>query len=80
MIFQLGTKKEVPYVTADKLGNFEPPEEPVGDGPGEGGKPYVMPPSRQNDVEESIGEYGMNMAASDDISLTRSIPDTRLPE
>jgi len=72
--------KKAPWYTADKLGNFEPEEEPVGDGPGEGGKPYRLPADKQNDVDESIGNYGMNMAVSDAISLERAIPDTRQDE
>lgn len=40
-------------------------------GPGEGGKPYHMPEERANDVAESEGEYGMNIAASDDIAMNR---------
>lgn len=72
--------KKAPWMTPDKLGNFEPEEEPVGDGPGEGGKAYRLPADRQNDVDESIGNYGMNMAVSDAISLERAIPDTRQAE
>jgi len=62
------------------LGNFEPEEEPIGDGPGEGGKAYRLPADKQNEVDESIGNYGMNMAVSDAISLERAIPDTRQAE
>jgi hypothetical protein len=72
--------KPAPWITMDKLGNFEPEEEPIGDGPGEGGKPYKLPPDQQNLADESIGEYGMNMAVSNVISLERAIPDTRMSE
>jgi len=72
--------KQAPWFTEDKLGNFEPEEEPVGDGPGEGGKAYRLPADKQNEVDESIGNYGMNMAVSDAISLERAIPDTRQSE
>lgn len=72
--------KKAPWFTPDKLGNFEPEEEPVGDGPGEGGKAYRLPPHDQNKADESIGNYGMNMAVSNAISLERAIPDTRQEE
>jgi len=72
--------RPVPFITMDKLGNFEPEEEPVGDGPGDGGKPYKLPADKQNEADESIGEYGMNMAVSNVISLERPIPDTRMAE
>ncbi|GBO98466.1 N-acetylgalactosaminyltransferase 7 [Eumeta japonica] len=62
------------------LGNFEPKEKPLGKGPGEGGKPYHMADERANDIAESESEYGMNIAASDDIAMDRSVPDTRLSE
>ncbi|CAG7687944.1 unnamed protein product [Allacma fusca] len=71
----------VPFLDENKYGNFEPPEEPPGDGPGEGGKPYILPPSEENAVEVSLGKYkGICVRASDDISLTRTIPDTRPEE
>ena len=73
-------KREVPHLTPDKRGNFEPDEEPFGDGPGEGGKPYNLPPEQQNEADKSISEYGMNMAVSKAISLERAIPDTRMEE
>lgn len=62
------------------MGNFEPPEEPIGNGPGEGGAPYELPPEKRNEGEESNSNYGMNMAVSDAISLERTIPDTRMEE
>jgi len=62
------------------LGNFEPAEEPVGDGPGDGGNSYELPADKKNEGEESISNYGMNMAVSDAISLERPIPDTRMEE
>lgn len=62
------------------MGNFEPRHTKQREGPGENGKPYILPSSRKNDVESSIMEYGMNMACSNNISMHRSIVDTRLPE
>ncbi|KAL4715304.1 hypothetical protein ACJJTC_004756 [Scirpophaga incertulas] len=63
-----------------ELGNFEPKDKRSVSGPGEEGKPYHMAPDRANDVADSESEYGMNIAASDDIAMNRSIPDTRLDE
>ncbi|XP_035703837.1 N-acetylgalactosaminyltransferase 7 isoform X3 [Folsomia candida] len=77
---RLRTEREVPFLTPEKLGNFEPEEEPIGDGPGDGGKPYRLPANKQNEADESISEYGMNMAVSNAISLERPIPDTRMSE
>lgn len=62
------------------MGNFEPEHIEVKEGPGEEGKPHIMRDSQANDVAESESQYGMNMACSDEISLDRTIPDTRLEE
>jgi len=70
----------LPYLTPGKLGNFEPPEEPISSAPGENGEAYNLPPDQENEGEQSIGEYGMNMAVSNAISLERTIPDTRQEE
>lgn len=71
---------EVPVFVADRLGNFEPlPTEPRR-GPGEGGKRHDLQPDQENEAQQSISEYGMNMACSDEIALDRAIPDLRLPE
>lgn len=72
--------KTGPRLTKE-LGNFEPKDkgEPRV-GPGEGGRPHVLRSDQQNDASQSLTEYGMNMVCSDEISLDRSIPDTRLKE
>lgn len=62
------------------LGNFEPKDIKERTGPGEGGKPHILKNSQQNDGASSLTEYGMNMLCSDEISLDRSIPDTRMNE
>jgi polypeptide N-acetylgalactosaminyltransferase len=49
-------------------------------GPGEGGKPHVLLPDQRNEASQSISEFGMNMVVSDEISLSRTISDTRTPE
>lgn len=62
------------------MGNFEPEDEEHRVGPGEGGRPHHLRDDQQKEVSEAVSQYGMNMACSDEISLDRSIPDTRLPE
>lgn len=65
----------------DVLGNFEnvPPEVPR-KGPGEQGKPHRLPHFKQNDAAQKMGEYGINVVLSDEISLDRTVPDLRLAE
>ena len=73
--------KRSPYLDLTKLGNFEPPPERVSDRPGEGGRPHILPANMSHEMDVSIGKYnGMCLRTSDDISLTRSLPDTRLEE
>jgi len=67
-------------VLVEGLGNYEPRDVLVRSGPGEGGKPHVLKDDQLNDVQQSESEYGMNMVCSDEISLSRSIPDTRPAE
>lgn len=62
------------------LGNFEPKIVERKEGPGEGGQPHFLRQDQQNDADQSESEYGMNVACSDDISLDRTILDTRLEE
>lgn len=62
------------------LGNFEPHEDDMNDGPGEHGEAYELSPEQQNAAGDSEMEYGMNMVVSDAISLDRSVKDTRLKE
>lgn len=63
-----------------ELGNFEPKHLDVRNGPGESGQAYVLSKNKKNNATQSISEYGMNMACSDEISLDRSIVDTRHEE
>lgn len=72
--------KKLSVFTPDKMGNFEPPVEAPRSGPGEGGKPHVLLPDQRNEASQSISEFGMNMVVSDEISLSRTISDTRTPE
>lgn len=73
------TYKERPKLVTG-LGNFEPKEVEDKEGPGEGGRPYHLRQDQQNDADQSESEYGMNVACSDELSLDRSILDTRLEE
>ncbi|OWR40790.1 putative n-acetylgalactosaminyltransferase [Danaus plexippus plexippus] len=72
--------KDIYPTLQTELGNFEPRSKNIVKGPGEEGLPYHMPQDRANDIAESESEYGMNIAASNDIAMNRSIPDTRLDE
>jgi polypeptide N-acetylgalactosaminyltransferase len=63
-----------------ELGNFEPRNVVERTGPGEGGKPHILRDDQQNDASQMLTEFGMNMVCSDEISMSRSIPDTRIPE
>ncbi|KAF0314742.1 N-acetylgalactosaminyltransferase 7 [Amphibalanus amphitrite] len=69
-----------PVYNANKPGNYEPPPERERTGPGENGQPHRVSRAKQNLAAQSENEYGMNMAVSDEISLDRSVPDTRDPE
>ena len=70
-----------PVYNADKLGNYEPkPPAKKRTGPGENGEAHRVSRGKQNLAAQSENEYGMNMAVSDEISLDRSVPDTRDPE
>ncbi|XP_078038218.1 N-acetylgalactosaminyltransferase 7 [Augochlora pura] len=71
--------KQVPVLTKE-LGNFEDKHVQVKNGPGEGGKPHILRDDQQNDIQQAESDYGMNMVCSNEISLDRSIPDTRMPE
>jgi hypothetical protein len=77
--FLLCTLFQKPHLVND-LGNFEPRNVAERTGPGEGGKPHILHDEQQNDASQTLTEFGMNMVCSDEISMSRSIPDTRLPE
>lgn len=72
-------KRTVPLLVTG-LGNFEPKNPEVRQGPGENGEAHILREDQQNDATQSESEYGMNIACSNEISLDRSIQDTRLPE
>ncbi|KAG5896246.1 hypothetical protein JTB14_011364 [Gonioctena quinquepunctata] len=75
----LQSKREKPTLV-NGLGNFEPSEIPDQEGAGEKGQPHHLRQDQQNDADQSESEYGMNVACSDEISLDRTILDTRLEE
>ena len=47
---------------------------------GENGERVILNKDEQDRARLSVEEFGFNMVASDKISLTRNIPDTRLDE
>lgn len=62
------------------LGNFEPKNVEERIGPGENGDAHQLAADKKNLADESEMEYGMNIACSDEISMHRSVRDTRLEE
>lgn len=48
------------------------------DGPGEGGKPVVIPKENQEKMKEMFKINQFNLMASEMIALNRSLPDVRL--
>ena len=47
---------------------------------GENGEAVYTSMAEKPDADRSVREFGFNMVASDKISMTRTIPDTRLDE
>ena len=68
------------HQTTGNPGNFEPLRDEVSEGPGERGVPHHAKPTKARDVEDAIDAYGMNMVVSEEISLDRALPDTRMKE
>lgn len=48
------------------------------DGPGEGGKPVVIPKENQEKMKEMFKINQFNLMASEMIALNRTLPDVRL--
>ena len=61
-------------------GNFEPDSYGGGSGPGEGGKAHKLRVEQRDEEERLKGVYGFNQLVSDEISLNRTVPDTREEE
>ncbi|EDV46600.1 N-acetylgalactosaminyltransferase 7 [Drosophila erecta] len=74
-----GRPREVPKLV-DGLGNFEPKDVKPRSGPGENGEAHSLSPDKKHMSDASEMEYGMNIACSDEISMHRSVRDTRLEE
>lgn len=72
--------EHIPYLTPGNPGNFEPLRDEEEEGPGKRGVAHHTKSEQASKVEEAIDSYGMNMVASDEISLDRSVPDTRMEE
>ncbi|CAG9801447.1 unnamed protein product [Chironomus riparius] len=70
-------KEEDVHLLSEGLGNYEPKNDEHFNGPGEGGLAFNTEAVNSDDSEI---EYGMNMFASDQISLNRTIKDTRPKE
>jgi len=73
-------RNQLSSFASDKLGNFEPLPQKPRSGPGEGGKSHILRPDQRNEASQSVSEFGINMVASEEISLSRTIKDTRVPE
>jgi len=61
-------------------GNFEPDTYTGGSGPGENGQAHVLRVEQKREEEKLKGVYGFNQMVSDEISLNRTVPDTREEE
>ena len=61
-------------------GNFEPDTYTGGSGPGENGQAHVLRVDQKREEERLKGVYGFNQMVSDEISLNRTVPDTREEE
>lgn len=77
------TKKKYGPVAVFKrmvLGNYEVEEKRLTTLPGENGEPVYTSMTEKAEADASIREYGFNMVASDKISMSRTVPDTRMSE
>ena len=59
------------YLTPGNPGNFEPMREEEGEGPGERGEAHRTGAGQAREVDDAVDNYGMNIVASDEISLDR---------
>ncbi|XP_059173884.1 N-acetylgalactosaminyltransferase 7-like [Physella acuta] len=76
----IARKSETAVLKKNVFGNFEPPDLPTKEGPGENGKPVHLSSEEKYQAEQSVTEFGFNMVASDKVAMDRSIPDTRPEE
>ena len=61
-------------------GNYEPSVYGGGSGPGDNGRPHQLRVEQKSQEETLKGVYGFNQLVSDEISLNRTVPDTREEE
>lgn len=61
-------------------GNYEPEKYGGGSGAGDNGKPHQLRVEQKSEEETLKGVYGFNQLVSDEISLNRTVPDTREEE
>ena len=68
------------FLGQGNMGNFEPASYGGGSESGDNGKPHQLRVEQKPDEERLKGVYGFNQLVSDEISLNRSVPDTREEE
>merc|ERR550517_1516789 len=68
------------FLGSDGKGNFEPGKYGGGSGPGDNGEAHQLRVEQKSEEERLKGVYGFNQLVSDEISLDRTVPDTREEE